>query len=104
MAYKKLVNDLLSECPKNCADCEYSEGVEFNCTMSRMAADAITELFGKVERLKKENAELLYRVKSAETRCDTLEKLVNEYQSEIVPGYIKRAKNAERALAMMKEE
>lgn len=75
MSYKKLVNDLLSECPKHCADCKYSKGVEFNCTIDKMAAEAITELFGKVEQLQKENANLL-----------------------------KRAEHAERALSLMKEE
>lgn len=58
MSYKKLVNDLLSECPKNCADCEYSEGVEFNCTMSRMTADAILELFIENKILNKKNFQI----------------------------------------------
>lgn len=92
MSYKKLVNDLLSECPKNCADCEYSEGVEFNCTMSRMAADAILELFIENKILNKKNSDLQVRAESAEARCNMLEKMVKEYQDEIVPGYIVRAK------------
>lgn len=72
MSYKKLVNDLLSECPKYCAACKYSKGVEFNCTIDKMAAEAITELFGKVERLKKENAELLERAEQAEASIDRI--------------------------------
>lgn len=92
MSYKKLVSDLLSECPKNCADCEYSEGVEFNCTMSRMAADAILELFIENKILNKKNSDLQVRTESAEARCNMLEKMVKEYQDEIVPGYIVRAK------------
>lgn len=104
MDYEKLAKDLISECPEYCEHCEYSEGVEFNCTIDKIAADAINELFGKVVRLKKENAELLDRVKSAETCCDMLEKLVKEYQNEIVPGYAKRAENAERILALLHEE
>lgn len=72
MDYRKLVNDLLSDCPKNCADCEYSEGVEFNCTIDKMAADAINELFGKVERLEKENADLLERAEQAEASIDRI--------------------------------
>lgn len=92
MDYKKLVSDLLSECPKNCADCEYSEGVEFNCTMSRMAADAILELFIENKILNKKNSDLQVRVESAEARCNMLEKMVKEYQEVIVPGYIRREK------------
>lgn len=72
MDYRKLVNDLLSDCPKNCADCEYSEGVEFNCTIDKMAADAINELFGKVERLEKENVDLLERAEQAEASIDRI--------------------------------
>lgn len=92
MDYKKLVSDLLSECPKNCADCEYSEGVEFNCTMSRMAADAILELFIENKILNKKNSDLQVRTESAEARCNMLEKMVKEYQEVIVPGYIRRGK------------
>ena len=66
MSYKKLVNDLLSECPKHCADCKYSKGVEFNCTIDKMAAFAIAKLLRKVERLEREKAELLFRAEAAE--------------------------------------
>lgn len=66
MSYKKLVNDLLSECPKHCADCKYSEGVEFNCTIDKMAAFAISKLLRKVERLEREKSELLFRAEAAE--------------------------------------
>lgn len=92
MDYKKLVSDLLSERPKYCADCEYSEGVEFNCTMSRMAADAILELFIENKILNKKNSDLQVRVESAEARCNMLEKMVKEYQEVIVSGYIRREK------------
>lgn len=92
MDCKKLVSDLLSDCPKNCADCEYSEGVEFNCTMSRMAADAILELFIENKILNKKNSDLQARAESAEARCNMLEKMVKEYQEVIVPGYIRREK------------
>ena len=72
MSYKKLVNDLLSECPKYCAACRHSKGVEFNCTIDKMAAEAIAELFGKVERLEKENADLLERAEQAEASIDRI--------------------------------
>ena len=70
MDYEKFVNDLLSECPKYCAACKYSKGVEFNRTIDKMAVEAITELFGKVEQLKKENADLLKRAEHAERERD----------------------------------
>lgn len=70
MDYKKLVSDLLSDCPKNCANCEYSEGVEFNCAMSRMAAFAIAKLLRKVERLEMEKAKLEVRAEQVERERD----------------------------------
>ena len=70
MSYKKLVNDLLSEYPKYCAACKYSKGVEFNCTIDKMAVNAIIELFGRVEQLEKENYELLKRSEQAERERD----------------------------------
>lgn len=39
--------------------------------------------------------ELLSRAEEAETRCETLEKMVKKYQGTIVPGYRKRAETAE---------
>ncbi len=43
----------------------------------------------------------LARAESAEARCETLEKMLKEYQDVIVPGYRERAEKAERALAHM---
>ena len=86
MDYRKLVNDLLSDCPKNCADCEYSEGVEFNCTMSRMAADAILELFIENKILNKKNSDLQARAESAEARCNMLEKMVKKTRKLLFLG------------------
>lgn len=63
-------SDLLSDCPKNCADREYSEGVEFNCAMSRMAAFAIAKLLRKVERLEMEKAKLEVRAEQVERERD----------------------------------
>lgn len=39
---------------------------------------------------------LLKRADAAEARCKTLEKMVREYQDEIVPGYREREEKAER--------
>lgn len=81
MDYKKLAADLLSGCEENCADCEYAGDSEFECTIAQLAANAITELLARVE--------------AAEARCETLEKMVKEYQDVIVPGYRERAEKAE---------
>ena len=92
MDYKKLVKDLLLGCQENCANCEYSELIEFNCAINKVAADAILELFIENKILNKKNSDLQARAESAEARCNMLEKMVKEYQDEIVPGYIVRAK------------
>ena len=39
--------------------------------------------------------DLLARAEEAEARCETLEKMVKEYQDTIVPGYRERAEKAE---------
>ncbi len=39
--------------------------------------------------------DLLARAEAAEVRCETLEKMVKEYQETIVPGYRERAERAE---------
>ena len=104
MDYKKLVKDLLLGCQENCANCEYSELIEFNCTIDKVAADAILELLIENKILDKKNSDLQVRTESAEARCNMLEKMVKEYQEVIVPGYVKQAENAERALSLMKEE
>lgn len=39
--------------------------------------------------------ELLSRAEAAEARCETLEKMVKEYQETIIPGYRQRAETAE---------
>lgn len=40
--------------------------------------------------------ELLSRAESAEARCATLDKLVKEYQEQLIPGYRERAEKAEQ--------
>ena len=39
---------------------------------------------------------LLARAEAAEVRCETLEKMVKEYQEVIIPGYREQAEKAER--------
>lgn len=38
---------------------------------------------------------LLARAEAAEVRCETLEKMVKEYQEELIPGYRERVEKAE---------
>lgn len=40
-------------------------------------------------------ANLLARAEAAEVRCETLEKMVKEYQEVLIPGYRERAEKAE---------
>ena len=40
-------------------------------------------------------SDLLARAEAAEVRCETLEKMVKEYQEELIPGYRERAEKAE---------
>lgn len=49
MDYKKLAKDLLSGCEENCADCEYLEDSEFECTIAELAATTITDLLARAE-------------------------------------------------------
>lgn len=53
MDYKKLAEDLISGCNGNCANCNYATR-EFECDLSRLAANFIIELLGKVEQLEKQ--------------------------------------------------
>lgn len=41
-------------------------------------------------------SKIIERARSAEARCETLEKMVKEYQDVIVPGYRERAEKAEK--------
>lgn len=49
-----------------------------------------------VDDLTRSITDLLARAEAAEARCETLEKMVKEYQDTIVPGYRERAEKAER--------
>ena len=86
MEYKKLAADLISECKENCADCEYSGRVEFECNITHMASDAIDEL--------------LALAKETEERCDRLNE-ARERANEACAKWEARAEQAERAIAIM---
>lgn len=49
-----------------------------------------------LEKAAKAITDLLERAAVAEARCNALEKMVREYQDEIVPGYREMAEKAER--------
>lgn len=48
----------------------------------------------KIYRGAESIADLMARAEAAEARCETLEKMVKEYQDTIVPGYRERAEKA----------
>lgn len=59
------------------------------------AANAITDLLVENQLLRNAANGFKDRAERAEARCKTLEKMVKEYQDEIVPGYRESAENAE---------
>lgn len=73
---------------------------------------SVTDLLVRAEALRKERDEArqdcavaehnhmieVDRRRAAEARCETLEKMVKEYQEELIPGYRERAERAEEAL------
>ena len=89
MDYNKLADDLLSGCEENCADCEYAGDIEYECSISQLAAKAITELLtraeaaeAEIEQLRNEHMKIQYdgeeltvqeiceRLERAETRAE----------------------------------
>lgn len=92
MDYKKLIKALncdgygIGQDMDGCLNrrCEYRD-TDGACNIVRMCLDASNAI-----------TDLLARAEEAEARCKTLEKMVREYQDEIVPGYRERAEKAER--------
>ena len=100
MDYKKLIKSLdcdgsgIRQDVDGCSNrrCKYRDA-DGACNLARMCSDASTAITA-----------LLERAEAAEARCKTLEKMVREYQDEIVPGYRERAEKAEReTVAAIKE-
>lgn len=90
MDYNELAERLkcpqIRECPikgkqPSCGKCQKD--------ISKQAANAITDLLSRAEAAEA-------RCKILETRLETAEKMVKEYQDTIVPGYRDRAEKAER--------
>ena len=50
----------------------------------------------ELESMRNATNSLKMHLDSAEARCDTLDKLVKEYQEQLIPGYRERAEKAER--------
>lgn len=55
-----------------------------------------------VDDLTRSITDLLSRAEAAEARCETLGKLVKEYQEELIPGYRERAEKAEMEIERLK--
>lgn len=69
------------------------------------SAQTIKSISGRLEFYAAAITDLLTRAESAEARCETLEKMVKEYQEVIIPGYREQAEKAEREQdAAVKEE
>mgnify|MGYP003176371063 CR=1 FL=1 len=109
MDIKKLIEDLHGLLKQYGEKIPYGELVGAPCPYSRtgdlvwqdpelylieQAANAITDLLV-------ENQSLRNAANDFKARCETLEKMVREYQDVIVPGCRERAEKAERALAHM---
>ena len=98
MDYKELVErlnewneNLISElCADDVLTCYDLCGCTGDCIVVQTAT-AITDLLARAEA---EEA----RCKTMETRLETAEKMVKEYQDELIPGYRDRAEKAEREL------
>lgn len=81
MDYKELIEKLRKNLPEKVryGDLVYEDPFFYEV---EEAADAI--------------AELLARVESAEARAQTLEKMVKEYQDDIIPGFREQTEKSER--------
>ena len=55
----KLLRDIQAGCHENCADCDYSKGIEFECSILSECAQAIAALQAKTERLTAERDDAL---------------------------------------------
>lgn len=93
MDYKKLVEDLRKNLPEKI---RYGELVGAPWPYTQQG-DLVYEdpIFFDVEKAADAISELVARVESAEARAQTLEKMVKEYQEEIIPGFREQAEKAE---------
>lgn len=78
---EKLLRDIAAGCKEECADCEYSKGTEFECSILNDCAQSIAALVAQVERLRAERDDALellhsYRHICGEYTPDALSRLV----------------------------
>lgn len=59
-------------------------------------------IIGDLRNAAQSITDLLARAEAAEQRCETLEKIVKEYQEELIPGYRDRAEKAEKCIEEIK--
>lgn len=93
MDYKKLAEDLLSDCHMHCADCEYAGENEFECNIARLSSAAITELLARAEAAEERCKELEARCK----RLDEARERANEAAAKWEGMYRIALEQAERA-------
>lgn len=74
----------------NCMKCQYRHPDNGNCTAVGGFCTAVPAAYCPLI------PELLSSAEAAEARCATLEKMVKEYQEELIPGYRDRAEKSER--------
>ena len=79
MDYKKVLEDCNTR-----AEVYQRQDAAWNLLHERQCAEAISNL--------------IVRAEAAETRCETLEKLVMEYQEELIPGYRAGSEKAKKKL------
>lgn len=65
----------------NCLKCQYRHPDNGNCTVVGGFCTAVPAAYCPLI------PELLARAEAAEVRCETLEKIVKQYQEELIPGY-----------------
>lgn len=94
----KLLRDIQAGCHENCADCDYSKGIEFECSILSECAQAIAALQAKTERLTAERDDTLellhaYRHICGEREPNELSQLVtadDEGRCMVVPFQIEQ--------------
>lgn len=67
--YEKLLRDISEGCKENCADCDYSKGTEFECSILNECAQAISALRAQVEKVTAERDDALEMLHSYRHIC-----------------------------------
>lgn len=75
-----------------------------NAALRKMQPIQLDDTGAQVLALAAEVSELNQKLDEAEARCETLEKMVKEYQEIIVPGYRERAEKAEMCIDAIEDD